>query len=36
MSCWKPIPTEDLILNLSGSPDGKFVIAQHAGFKPHA
>ncbi len=31
----KAIPTEDLILNLSGSPDGQVVIAQHGGFNPH-
>jgi YVTN family beta-propeller protein len=31
----KAIPTEDLILNLTGSPDGKVVIAQHGGFNPH-
>ena len=31
----KAIPTEDLILNLSGSPDGKVVIEQHGGFNPH-
>ena len=31
----KAIPTEDLILNLSGSADGKVVIAQHGGFNPH-
>lgn len=31
----KPIATEDLILNLTASPDGKVVIAQHGGFNPH-
>jgi YVTN family beta-propeller protein len=31
----KAIPTEDLILNLTASPDGKVVIAQHGGFNPH-
>lgn len=31
----KSIPTEDLILNLSPSPDGKVVVAQHGGFNPH-
>jgi YVTN family beta-propeller protein len=31
----KAIPTEDLILNLVGSKDGKVVIAQHGGFNPH-
>jgi len=31
----KAIDTEDLILNLSGSPDGKVVIEQHGGFNPH-
>src|SRR5215468_10283929 len=31
----KSIPTEDLILNLQPSPDGKVVIAQHGGFNPH-
>jgi hypothetical protein len=31
----KAIPTEDLILNLTGSRDGKVVIAQHGGFNPH-
>jgi YVTN family beta-propeller protein len=29
------IATEDLILNLVGSRDGKVVIAQHGGFNPH-
>jgi len=27
--------TEDLVLNLSQSPDGRVVIAQHGGFNPH-
>jgi YVTN family beta-propeller protein len=31
----KAINTEDLILNLTASPDGKVVIAQHGGFNPH-
>ncbi len=31
----KAIHTEDLILNLSASKDGKVVIAQHGGFNPH-
>jgi YVTN family beta-propeller protein len=31
----KSIPTEDLILNLTGSPDNRVVIAQHGGFNPH-
>lgn len=31
----KAINTEDLILNLSESPDGKVVIEQHGGFNPH-
>lgn len=31
----KAIHTEDLILNLISSPDGKAVIAQHGGFNPH-
>ena len=31
----KSIPTEDLILNLQPSPDGKVVVAQHGGFNPH-
>jgi YVTN family beta-propeller protein len=31
----KAIPTEDLILNLTASPDGRVVIAQHGGFNPH-
>ena len=31
----KAIDTEDLILNLTGSPDGKVVIEQHGGFNPH-
>ena len=31
----KSIPTEDLILNLQPSPDGRVVIAQHGGFNPH-
>jgi YVTN family beta-propeller protein len=31
----KAIPTEDLILNITGSPDGKVVIAQHNGYNPH-
>lgn len=31
----KAINTEDLILNLIGSPDGKVVIEQHGGFNPH-
>jgi len=31
----KAISTEDLILNLSGSPDGRVVIEQHGGFNPH-
>jgi YVTN family beta-propeller protein len=31
----KAIQTEDLILNLSASKDGKVVIAQHGGFNPH-
>lgn len=29
------IPTEDLILNLTQSPDERVVIAQHGGFNPH-
>jgi YVTN family beta-propeller protein len=31
----KAVQTEDLILNLTGSQDGKVVIAQHGGFNPH-
>jgi len=31
----KAIPTEDLILNLSSSKDGKAIVAQHGGFNPH-
>lgn len=31
----KAIPTEDLILNLTSSKDGKIVVAQHGGFNPH-
>lgn len=31
----KAINTEDLILNLTGSRDGKVIIAQHGGFNPH-
>ena len=31
----KSIPTEDLILNIQPSPDGRVVIAQHGGFNPH-
>lgn len=31
----KPIPTEDLLLNLQPSPDGKVVVALHGGFNPH-
>ena len=31
----KAIDTEDLILNLSGSLDGRVVIEQHGGFNPH-
>ena len=31
----KAVHTEDLILNLSASKDGKVVIAQHGGFNPH-
>jgi len=31
----KSIPTEDLLLNLQPSPDGRVVIAQHGGFNPH-
>lgn len=31
----KAIHTEDLILNLQPSPDGKVVVAQHGGFNPH-
>ncbi|MEZ5355575.1 MAG: bifunctional YncE family protein/alkaline phosphatase family protein [Bryobacteraceae bacterium] len=31
----KPIPTEDMVLNLVVSPDGKAVIASHGGFNPH-
>lgn len=31
----KAIATEDLILNLTASRDGKIVIAQHGGFNPH-
>src|SRR5262245_45876685 len=31
----KAIQTEDLVLNLTSSKDGKIVIAQHGGFNPH-
>ena len=31
----RAIAAEDLILNLTGSPDGKVVVAQHGGFNPH-
>jgi YVTN family beta-propeller protein len=31
----KSIPTEDLILNITASKDGKAIIAQHGGFNPH-
>lgn len=31
----KAIPTEDLILNLSLSPDSKTLVATHGGFNPH-
>lgn len=31
----KALATEDLILNLTASPDGKVIIAQHGGFNPH-
>ncbi|MDX2179349.1 MAG: alkaline phosphatase family protein [Bryobacteraceae bacterium] len=31
----KPIPTEDLLLNLSLAPDGKALVATHGGFNPH-
>ena len=29
------IPTEDLILNLAPSPDGRTLVATHGGFNPH-
>lgn len=31
----KPVPTEDLLLNLSLAPDGKALVATHGGFNPH-
>ncbi|MEZ5401306.1 MAG: bifunctional YncE family protein/alkaline phosphatase family protein [Bryobacteraceae bacterium] len=31
----KPIPTEDMVLNVVAAPDGKAVIATHGGFNPH-
>ena len=31
----KAIATEDLLLNLKASPDGKVIVAQHGGFNPH-
>ncbi len=31
----KSIPTEDLILNIQASPDGKVMIAEHGGYNPH-
>lgn len=31
----KAIPTEDMLLNLLPSPDGKVVVALHGGFNPH-
>ncbi|MBS1876128.1 MAG: beta-propeller fold lactonase family protein [Acidobacteria bacterium] len=31
----KAIPTEDLLLNLSASKDGRIVVALHGGFNPH-
>jgi len=31
----KSIPTEDLILNITASKDGRAIIAQHGGFNPH-
>src|ERR1700681_2865307 len=31
----KAINTEDLILNLTASRDGKVIITQHGGFNPH-
>ncbi|MEJ7606873.1 MAG: beta-propeller fold lactonase family protein, partial [Bryobacteraceae bacterium] len=31
----KSIPTEDMLLNLVPSPDGKIVVALHGGFNPH-
>src|SRR3954447_1278384 len=31
----KAISTEDLILNLTASKEGKVIIAQHGGFNPH-
>lgn len=31
----KSIPTEDLILNIQPSPDGKVMVAEHGGYNPH-
>ncbi len=31
----KPVPTEDLLLNVSLAPDGKALVATHGGFNPH-
>ena len=31
----KPIPTEDLLLNMVPAPDGKAVIATHGGWNQH-
>ena len=31
----QPIPTEDMVLNLTAAPDGKAVIGLHSGFNPH-
>jgi YVTN family beta-propeller protein len=31
----KAIPTEDLILDVAASPDGRAVVAAHCGFDPH-
>ena len=31
----KSVPTEDLILNIQPSPDGKTMIAEHGGYNPH-
>ena len=31
----KSLPTEDMVLNVTGSPDGKGMVALHSGFNPH-
>src|SRR5689334_5854382 len=31
----KAVPTEDMVLNVTPSPDGRVMIALHSGFNPH-